>query len=79
MKLCGLGLSLDHWIEINIVFITVLCWPLSFVLFLLVRSAVTVGPSIYIIKGDMFVCLFVCHDLCSVYGRPNGWADRDQT
>jgi len=28
---------------------------------------------IYIIKGDMFVCLFVS------YGRPNGWADRDQT
>ena len=22
--------------------------------------------TIYIIKGDMFVCLFVCHDLCSV-------------
>jgi len=27
---------------------------------------------IYIIKGDMFVCLFVCHDLCSVCTKL-GW------
>ena len=32
---------------------------------------------IYIIKGDMFVCLFVC--IYVPYGLPNGWADRDQT
>ena len=31
----------------------------------------------YIIKGDMFVCLFVC--IYVPYGRPNGWADRDHT
>jgi len=29
--------------------------------------------TIYIIKGVMFVCFYV------PYGRPNGWADRDQT
>ena len=32
---------------------------------------------IYIIKGDMFVCLSVC--IYVPYGLPNGWADRDQT
>jgi len=32
---------------------------------------------IYIIKGVMFVCLSVC--IYVPYGRPNGWADRDQT
>jgi len=31
----------------------------------------------YIIKGDMFVCLCVC--IYVPYGRPNGWANRDQT
>ena len=30
-----------------------------------------------IIKGVMFVCLFVC--IYVPHGRPNGWADRDQT
>jgi len=36
---------------------------------------------IYIIKGDMFVCLFVCLSVMIYvpYGRPNGWADQDQT
>ena len=32
---------------------------------------------IYIIKGVMFVCLSVC--IYVPYGRPNGWADWDQT
>ena len=32
---------------------------------------------IYIVKGVMFVCLSVC--IYVPYGRPNGWADRDQT
>jgi len=32
---------------------------------------------IYIIKGVMFVCLSAC--IYVPYGRPNGWADRDQT
>ena len=31
---------------------------------------------IYIIKGDMFICLYV---LYAGDGRPNGWADQDQT
>ena len=37
--------------------------------------------SIYIIKRDMFVCLFV-YLFIYLYvadGRPNGWADQDQT
>jgi len=32
---------------------------------------------IYIIKGDTFICLFVC--LFVADGQPNGWADQDQT
>jgi len=32
---------------------------------------------IYIIKGDMFICLSVCLSVAD--GRPNVWADQDQT
>ena len=41
------------------------------------RHPVNCSYSIYIIKDDMFVCLFVC--IYVPYGRPNGWADRHQT
>jgi len=37
----------------------------------------TADRIIYIIKGDMCVCLSVC--LFVPYGRPNGWANRDET
>jgi len=33
--------------------------------------------QMYIIKGDMFICLPVCLSVAD--GRPNGWADQDQT
>jgi len=37
--------------------------------------------QIYIIKGDMSLCLsvylFICLSVAD--GRPNGWADQDQT
>ena len=32
----------------------------------MVSIQILTRPS-YIIKGDMFVCLFVCHDLCSIW------------
>jgi len=40
---------------------------------LVIKKRKTRDDTIYIIKGVMFVYLFV------PYGRPNGWADRDQT
>ena len=41
------------------------------------RCSATWRIYMYIIKGDMFVCLSVM--IYVPYGRPNGWADRDET
>jgi len=38
-----------------------------------------IAAPIYYIKGDMFVYLFICLFVCIADGRPNGWADQDQT
>jgi len=45
------------------------------------KAKIVKPVMLYLYNKRRYVCLFVCLSVCIYvpYGRPNGWADRDQT